>query len=74
VVLTDVARDANRLGDLRDVRQPGLTQAADESAWHEPCRRASDHENIRVRGYKEKGTITTALDETVLNELAAFTW
>ncbi|HEX4510688.1 MAG TPA: phosphoketolase, partial [Burkholderiaceae bacterium] len=31
-----------------------------------------NHQNIHVRGYKEEGTITTAFDMTVLNELDRF--
>ena len=35
------------------------------------CRR-TNHDNIHVRGYKEEGTITTAFDMTVLNDLDRF--
>lgn len=31
-----------------------------------------DHANLHVRGYKEEGTITTAFDMTVLNDLDRF--
>ena len=32
----------------------------------------ANHDNIHVRGYKEEGTITTAFDMTVLNDLDRF--
>jgi len=34
--------------------------------------RRTNHDNIHVRGYKEEGTITTAFDMTVLNDLDRF--
>jgi xylulose-5-phosphate/fructose-6-phosphate phosphoketolase len=34
--------------------------------------RRANHDNIHVRGYKEEGTITTAFDMTVLNDLDRF--
>lgn len=39
---------------------------------HRMTYRRTNHENIHVRGYKEEGTITTAFDMTVLNELDRF--
>lgn len=39
---------------------------------HRLTYRRTNHENIHVRGYKEEGTITTAFDMTVLNELDRF--
>lgn len=36
---------------------------------HRLTYRRSNHHNIHVRGYKEEGTITTAFDMTVLNDL-----
>jgi xylulose-5-phosphate/fructose-6-phosphate phosphoketolase len=36
---------------------------------HRLTYRRTNHGNIHVRGYKEEGTITTAFDMTVLNEL-----
>jgi xylulose-5-phosphate/fructose-6-phosphate phosphoketolase len=33
---------------------------------------AHNHDNLHVRGYKEEGTITTAFDMTVLNDLDRF--
>ena len=39
---------------------------------HRLTYRRTNHHNIHVRGYKEKGTITTAFDMTVLNDLDRF--
>jgi xylulose-5-phosphate/fructose-6-phosphate phosphoketolase len=39
---------------------------------HRLTYRRSNHENLHVRGYKEEGTITTAFDMTVLNDLDRF--
>ena len=39
---------------------------------HRLTDRRANHDNIHVRGYKEEGTITTAFDMTVLNELERF--
>ena len=39
---------------------------------HRLTYRRTNHENIHARGYKEEGTITTAFDMTVLNELDRF--
>jgi xylulose-5-phosphate/fructose-6-phosphate phosphoketolase len=39
---------------------------------HRLTYRRTNHENFHVRGYKEEGTITTAFDMTVLNELDRF--
>jgi xylulose-5-phosphate/fructose-6-phosphate phosphoketolase len=39
---------------------------------HRLTYRRHNHENIHVRGYKEEGTITTAFDMTVLNDLDRF--
>ena len=39
---------------------------------HRLTYRRKNHENIHARGYKEEGTITTAFDMTVLNELDRF--
>ena len=39
---------------------------------HRLTYRRSNHDNIHVRGYKEEGTITTAFDMTVLNDLDRF--
>ena len=39
---------------------------------HRLTYRRANHVNIHVRGYKEEGTITTAFDMTVLNELDRF--
>jgi xylulose-5-phosphate/fructose-6-phosphate phosphoketolase len=39
---------------------------------HRLTYRRHNHDNIHVRGYKEEGTITTAFDMTVLNELDRF--
>ena len=39
---------------------------------HRLTYRRSNHRNIHVRGYKEEGTITTAFDMTVLNDLDRF--
>ena len=39
---------------------------------HRLAYRRHNHANIHVRGYKEEGTITTAFDMTVLNELDRF--
>ena len=39
---------------------------------HRLTYRRANHGNIHVRGYKEEGTITTAFDMTVLNELDRF--
>ncbi len=36
---------------------------------HRLTYRRTNHDNFHVRGYKEEGTITTAFDMTVLNEL-----
>ncbi len=39
---------------------------------HRLTYRRTNHANFHVRGYKEEGTITTAFDMTVLNELDRF--
>jgi xylulose-5-phosphate/fructose-6-phosphate phosphoketolase len=39
---------------------------------HRLTYRRNNHHNLHVRGYKEEGTITTAFDMTVLNELDRF--
>ena len=39
---------------------------------HRLTYRRTNHENLHVRGYKEEGTITTAFDMTVLNEIDRF--
>ncbi len=39
---------------------------------HRLTYRRTNHENIHVRGYKEEGTITTAFDMTVLNDMDRF--
>jgi len=39
---------------------------------HRLTYRRTNHDSIHVRGYKEEGTITTAFDMTVLNELDRF--
>jgi len=39
---------------------------------HRLTYRRTNHNNIHVRGYKEEGTITTAFDMTVLNNLDRF--
>ena len=39
---------------------------------HRLTYRRTNHENIHVRGYQEEGTITTAFDMTVLNEIDRF--
>ena len=39
---------------------------------HQLTYRRTNHANIHVRGYKEEGTITTAFDMTVLNEIDRF--
>ena len=39
---------------------------------HRLTYRRTNHENLHVRGYKEEGTITTAFDVTVLNDLDRF--
>jgi xylulose-5-phosphate/fructose-6-phosphate phosphoketolase len=39
---------------------------------HRLTYRRANHDNIHVRGYKEEGTITTAFDMTVLNEIDRF--
>jgi xylulose-5-phosphate/fructose-6-phosphate phosphoketolase len=42
------------------------------SLIHRLTYRRTNHGNFHVRGYKEEGTITTAFDMTVLNELDRF--
>jgi xylulose-5-phosphate/fructose-6-phosphate phosphoketolase len=39
---------------------------------HRLTYRRHNHQNLHVRGYKEEGTITTAFDMTVLNEMDRF--
>lgn len=39
---------------------------------HKLTYRRTNHSNIHVRGYKEEGTITTAFDMTVLNDMDRF--
>ena len=39
---------------------------------HQLTYRRTNHANIHVRGYKEEGTITTAFDMTVLNDIDRF--
>jgi xylulose-5-phosphate/fructose-6-phosphate phosphoketolase len=39
---------------------------------HRLTYRRANHHNLHVRGYKEEGTITTAFDMTVLNDLDRF--
>jgi phosphoketolase len=36
---------------------------------HRLTHRRANHDNLHVRSYKEEGTITTAFDMTVLNEV-----
>ncbi|MBB1309471.1 phosphoketolase family protein [Pseudoalteromonas sp. SR41-8] len=42
------------------------------SLIHQLTYRRTNHHNIHARGYKEEGTITTAFDMTVLNEIDRF--
>ncbi|MGA8709147.1 MAG: phosphoketolase family protein [Steroidobacteraceae bacterium] len=39
---------------------------------HRLTYRRTNHDNLHVRGYKEEGTITTAFDMTVLNDMDRF--
>jgi xylulose-5-phosphate/fructose-6-phosphate phosphoketolase len=39
---------------------------------HRLTYRRANHDNLHVHGYQEEGTITTAFDMTVLNELDRF--
>ncbi len=39
---------------------------------HRLAHRRTNHDNSRVRGYKEEGTITTPFEMTVLNDLDGF--
>ena len=39
---------------------------------HRLTYRRTNHNNLHVRGYKEEGTITTAFDMTVLNDMDRF--
>ena len=39
---------------------------------HRLTYRRANHKNLHVRGYKEEGTITTAFDMTVLNDIDRF--
>ena len=39
---------------------------------HRLTYRRNNHDNLHVRGYKEEGTITTAFNMTVLNEIDRF--
>ena len=39
---------------------------------HRLAYRRTNHKNLHVRGYKEEGTITTAFDMTVLNDMGPF--
>jgi xylulose-5-phosphate/fructose-6-phosphate phosphoketolase len=39
---------------------------------HRLTYRRANHENLHVRGYKEEGTITTAFDMTLLNDIDRF--
>ncbi|NNM85887.1 MAG: phosphoketolase, partial [Phycisphaerales bacterium] len=39
---------------------------------HRLTYRRTNHRNLHVRGYKEKGTITTPFDMTVLNDMDRF--
>jgi xylulose-5-phosphate/fructose-6-phosphate phosphoketolase len=39
---------------------------------HRLTYRRNNHANLHVRGYKEEGTITTAFDMTVLNDMDRF--
>jgi xylulose-5-phosphate/fructose-6-phosphate phosphoketolase len=39
---------------------------------HRLTYRRTNHGNLHVRGYKEEGTITTAFDMTVLNDMDRF--
>ena len=39
---------------------------------HRLTYRRTNHKNLHVRGYKEEGTITTAFNMTVLNDLDRF--
>ena len=50
---------------------PALIFAFHGYPWlvHRLTYRRTNHENMHVRGYKEEGTITTAFDMTVLNDL-----
>ena len=41
---------------------------------HKLAYRFTNHENLHVRGYKEKGNINTPLELAILNETSASTW
>ncbi len=53
---------------------PELLRRMDAYPWliHRLTYRRANHPNIHVRGYKEEGTITTAFDMTVLNDMDRF--
>jgi len=42
------------------------------SLVHQLTYRRTNHDNLHVRGYKEEGTITTAFDMTVQDDLDRF--
>jgi xylulose-5-phosphate/fructose-6-phosphate phosphoketolase len=39
---------------------------------HKLAYRRANHENMHVRGYKEKGSISTPLELTILNQVDRF--
>jgi xylulose-5-phosphate/fructose-6-phosphate phosphoketolase len=65
--LSDKDFDSLFTATSRHFRVPRLSLA--DSSADVP---AANHDNLHVRGYKEEGTITTAFDMTVLNDLDRF--
>jgi len=63
-------------GDFDDLftREKPVIFAFHAYPWliHRLTYRRTNHDNIHARGYKEEGTITTAFDMTVLNDLDRF--
>jgi len=60
--------------DMLFTRDKPVIFASHGYPWliHRLTYRRTNHKNIHVRGYKEEGTITTAFDMTVLNDMDRF--
>ena len=65
---------SDREFDLLFTRDKPIIFAFHGYPWliHRLAYRRTNHRNLHVRGYKEEGTITTAFDMTVLNEMDRF--
>jgi phosphoketolase len=65
-----VNRLIERLGHLDKLSK--IVVVGRRVVLHRLTYRRNNHENLHVRGYKEEGTISTAFDMTVMNDLDRF--